>query len=83
MRLRAAGCSSRAHLAMLDVKNVHLTNVEFYTGGTLRLVRDFCAEQIAEARCAVVYQKPQSTVECEYVWHRTDPWIGVPWSAPE
>jgi hypoxanthine phosphoribosyltransferase len=102
----------------LDVKNVHLTNVEFYTGEderlpmpvmlppapntvdlsgarvliaddvadtgeTLRLVRDFCAEHVAEARCAVIYQKPQSTVDCEYVWRRTDRWIDFPWSAPD
>lgn len=101
----------------LDVKNVHLTNIEFYTGveerldvpvmlppipstvdirgarvliaddvadtgQTLRLVREFCAEHVAEARCAVVYQKPQSTVDCEYVWRRTDRWIKFPWSAP-
>jgi hypoxanthine phosphoribosyltransferase len=100
----------------LDVKNVHLTNVEFYTGEnerlpmpvmlppvpntvdlsgarmliaddvadtgeTLRLVRDYCAEHVAEARCAVVYQKPHSTVDCEYVWRRTDRWIDFPWSA--
>ena len=100
----------------LDVKNVHLTNVEFYTGvderlpmpvmlppvpntvdlsgarvliaddvadtgETLRLVRDFCAEHVAEARCAVIYQKPQSTVDCEYVWRRTDRWIDFPWSS--
>jgi uncharacterized protein len=101
----------------LDVKNVHLTNVEFYTGEderlpmpvmlppvpssvdlsgarvliaddvadtgeTLRLVRDFCAEHVAEARCAVIYQKPHSAVDCEYVWRRTDRWINFPWSDP-
>jgi uncharacterized protein len=100
------------------VKNVHLTNVEFYTGiderlpmpvmlppapstvdlsgarvliaddvadtgETLRLVRDFCGEHVAEARCAVIYQKPHSTVDCEYVWRRTDRWIDFPWSAPD
>jgi uncharacterized protein len=58
----------------LDVKNVHLTNVE--------LVRDFCAEHVAEARCGAVYQKPHATVECEYVWRRTERWIDFPWSAP-
>jgi hypoxanthine phosphoribosyltransferase len=101
----------------LDVKNVHLTNVEFYTGEnermplpvmlppvpssvdisgarvliaddvadtgeTLRLVRDFCAEHVAEARCAVIYQKPHSAIDCDYVWRRTDRWIDFPWSAP-
>jgi uncharacterized protein len=37
------------------------------TGATLRLVRDFCADRVADARCAVLYQKPHSTVDCEYV----------------
>jgi uncharacterized protein len=52
------------------------------TGATLRLVRDFCAEHVAEARCAVLYQKPQSTIDCEYIWRRTDRWINFPWSTP-
>jgi len=100
----------------LDVKNVHLINVEFYTGvnerlpmpvvlppvpqlvdlsgarvliaddvadtgATLRLVKDFCAEHVAEVRCAVIYEKPRSTVKCEYVWRRTDEWIDFPWSS--
>lgn len=99
----------------LDVKNLHVTNVEFYTGvderldmpvmlppvpqpvdlsgarvliaddvadtgATLRLVKDFCAELVAEVRCAVVYEKPRTTVQCEYVWRRTDLWINFPWS---
>ena len=100
----------------LEVKNVHMMNVEYYTGvdqrldvpvllpplpsvadlggarmliaddvadtgATLRFVRDFCAEHVAEVRCAVIYQKPQSTVDCEYVWRRTDRWIDFPWSS--
>jgi hypoxanthine phosphoribosyltransferase len=99
----------------LDVKNLHVMNVEFYTGvdqrhdmpvmlppvpnavdltgakvliaddvadtgATLKLVRDFCSNHVAEARCAVIYQKPWSEVECEYVWRRTDRWINFPWS---
>ena len=99
----------------LDVKNLHLANVEFYTGvnerlpvpillppvpnvvdlsganvlvaddvadtgATLKLVRDYCAGHVADVRCAVVYEKPQSTVSCEYVWRRTDRWINFPWS---
>ena len=51
------------------------------TGGTLRLVRDFCADHVAEARAAVLYEKPQSVVKCEYVWRRTDLWIDFPWSS--
>ncbi|POM22654.1 Xanthine phosphoribosyltransferase [Actinomadura rubteroloni] len=100
----------------LDVKNLHVMNIEFYTGvdqrlempvmlpptpsavdlsgarvlvaddvadtgATLRLVRDFCADHVADVRCAVVYEKPRSAVKCEYVWRRTDRWIDFPWSA--
>ncbi|MEJ3657855.1 phosphoribosyltransferase [Actinomycetes bacterium KLBMP 9759] len=100
----------------LGVKNLHVANVEFYTGvderlpvpimlppvpnvvdlsganvlvaddvadtgATLKLVRDFCAGHVADVRCAVVYEKPHSTVRCEYVWRRTDRWINFPWSS--
>ncbi|HEX6920408.1 MAG TPA: phosphoribosyltransferase [Actinomycetes bacterium] len=51
------------------------------TGGTLKLVRDFCSAHVAEARCAVLYEKPRSAVKCEYVWRRTDLWIDFPWSS--
>jgi uncharacterized protein len=99
----------------LDCKNIHLVNVEFYTGvgttlampvmlapvpnvvdfsnkrvliaddvadtgKTLKLVHEFCREHVAEVRSAVIYEKPQSTVKCEYVWRRTDQWINFPWS---
>ena len=99
----------------LGVKNLHLMNIEYYTGiderlempvvlppvpqpvdlsgarvliaddvadtgATLRLVKDFCAEHVAEVRCAVIYEKPASTVKCEYVWRQTDRWIDFPWS---
>jgi hypoxanthine phosphoribosyltransferase len=53
------------------------------TGATLALVKEFCAGKVAEVRCAVLYEKPQSTVSCEYVWRRTDRWITFPWSAVE
>lgn len=100
----------------MDMKNVHVINVEFYTGvnerlempvmlppvpqvvdlaakrvlivddvadtgGTLQVVRDFCAEHVAETRCAVIYEKDRSTVQCEYVWKRTNDWIDFPWSS--
>ncbi|MFF9297678.1 phosphoribosyltransferase [Streptomyces sp. NPDC014764] len=99
----------------LDCKNIHLVNVEFYTGvgttlempvmlapvpnsidftdkkvliaddvadtgKTLKLVRDFCLDAVAEVRSAVIYEKAQSLVKCEYVWKRTDEWINFPWS---
>src|SRR5579883_836928 len=102
----------------LRVKNLHVMNVEYYTGvnerlefpvilppplnlvdlaharilvaddvadtgHTLALVRDFCAPQVAEVRCAVLYQKPASVVSCDYVWRHTDRWIDFPWSTGE
>jgi hypoxanthine phosphoribosyltransferase len=99
----------------LDCKNLHLVNVEFYTGvgqtlempvmlapvpnvidftdkrvliaddvadtgRTLKLVHDFCLDHVAEVRSAVIYEKSQSLVKCEYVWKRTDAWVNFPWS---
>lgn len=110
--LLAAGALSYA----LDVKNLHVMNIMFYTGidqhldlpvvlppvpntvdltdarvlvvddvadtgATLKVVRDFCAAHVAEARCAVLYEKPRSLVKCEYVWRYTDRWIDFPWSS--
>ena len=53
------------------------------TGQTLVLVRDFLEGKVAEVRMAVLYEKPRSTVRCEYVWERTDRWIVFPWSADD
>jgi uncharacterized protein len=50
------------------------------TGKTLELVRDFISEHVADVRSAVVYQKPGSLVQCDYVWKHTDRWINFPWS---
>ena len=51
------------------------------TGQTLALVKGFCAAQVGEVRVAVLYEKPRSIVECEYVWRRTELWVDFPWSA--
>jgi len=53
------------------------------TGATLALVKEFCEGKVAEVRCAVLYEKPRSTVRAEYVWRRTDRWITFPWSAAD
>jgi hypoxanthine phosphoribosyltransferase len=50
------------------------------TGQTLALVKGFCAAQVGEVRAAVLYEKPRSIVNCEYVWRRTELWIDFPWS---
>ena len=51
------------------------------TGATLEVVQAFCAGKVATVRTAVFYEKPRSTVRCDYVWRRTDRWITFPWSA--
>ncbi|HEY4098012.1 MAG TPA: phosphoribosyltransferase [Baekduia sp.] len=51
------------------------------TGRTLEVVQAFCAGKVAEVRTAVLYEKSQSLVKCDYVWRRTDRWIDFPWSA--
>ena len=53
------------------------------TGQTLVLVKDFLEGKVGEVRIAVLYEKPRSTVRCEYVWERTDRWIVFPWSADD
>ncbi|WP_028047072.1 phosphoribosyltransferase [Cellulomonas sp. URHE0023] len=51
------------------------------TGETLALVQRIMASHCEEARTAVLYSKPRSIVEPDYVWRRTDRWIVFPWSA--
>lgn len=51
------------------------------TGGTMGSVLDFLDTVAADVRVAVLYQKPHSTIDCEYVWRRTQDWITFPWSA--
>ena len=53
------------------------------TGQTLVLVKDFLEGKVDEVKIAVLYEKPRSVVQCEYVWSRTDRWIVFPWSADD
>ena len=53
------------------------------TGHTLESVQQFCAGKVGEVRIAVLYEKPRSVVQADYVWRRTDRWIDFPWSAQE
>jgi len=50
------------------------------TGNTIRVVHEHCEGRVADVRTAVLYDKPHSIVDCEYVWRRTDRWINFPWS---
>ncbi|SDD91699.1 phosphoribosyltransferase [Nocardioides lianchengensis] len=51
------------------------------SGKTLEIVQEFCADHVAEARTAVIYEKPWTVVSADYVWRRTDRWINFPWSS--
>ncbi|MEX2279943.1 MAG: phosphoribosyltransferase [Acidimicrobiia bacterium] len=50
------------------------------TGNTIRVVHDHCQGRVADVRTAVLYEKPHSLVDCEYVWRHTDKWVNFPWS---
>ena len=67
----------------LDAARVLVVDDVADTGRTLELVHEFCAGHVAEARTAVLYQKPQSIITADYAWRRTDRWINFPWSSEE
>ncbi|MCI6556625.1 MAG: phosphoribosyltransferase [Schaalia hyovaginalis] len=60
------------------------------SGKTLKMVMDLIATHglsldgeapvKVDARCAVIYKKPVSIIEPDYVWRNTDKWINFPWS---
>lgn len=51
------------------------------SGKTLGLVIKLLRGFGAEVRSAVLYAKPRTIVDPDYVWRRTDQWIVFPWSA--
>jgi len=51
------------------------------SGETLALVERLLAAHCGEVRTAVLYAKPRSVIDPDYVWRRTDLWITFPWSA--
>jgi hypoxanthine phosphoribosyltransferase len=65
----------------LDDARVLIVDDVADTGKTLELVHDFCAGHVAEARTAVLYQKPRSIITASYAWRHTDQWINFPWSS--
>jgi hypoxanthine phosphoribosyltransferase len=99
----------------LGIKNLHVMNVEYYTGKgerlefpvilpppltlvnlekakvliaddvadtghTLAMVRDHVVSQVGEVKIAVLYEKPESILQCDYTWKKTEKWIDFPWS---
>jgi hypoxanthine phosphoribosyltransferase len=73
------------HLDLIGVEDKQFLIVDDVadTGHTLQMVRDFCAGKVSDVRCAVIYEKPRSVIQCEYVWKRTDRWIEFPWSSQD
>jgi hypoxanthine phosphoribosyltransferase len=67
-------------LVDLGTSNILVADDVADTGATLELVRDFCQGKVGSVRSAVLYQKPTSTINCDYIWHGTDKWIEFPWS---
>jgi hypoxanthine phosphoribosyltransferase len=51
------------------------------SGRTIELVHTFIKDQVSDVRSAVIYEKPQSLIKCDYVWKRTSLWINFPWSS--
>jgi uncharacterized protein len=70
-------------LTLVDLQDARLLVVDDVadTGGTLQLVAETIRPHVAELRTAVLYEKPHSQVQCNYVWRRTDRWIEFPWSS--
>ena len=53
------------------------------SGRTIELVQSFIADHVDTVRTAVIYEKPQSVINCDYVWKHTDRWINFPWSSQD
>jgi hypoxanthine phosphoribosyltransferase len=73
------------YLDKIDLKdsNVLIADDVADTGATLKHVHQFCEGSVGDVRSAVLYEKPQSLIKCEYVWKATDRWIEFPWSTEE
>lgn len=70
---------------MLDVDSIRGRKVLVVddvadSGRTLALVLELLSGFGADCRSAVIYSKPRSIVEPDYIWKSTDEWIVFPWS---
>lgn len=71
------------YLDMVDLHDADVLVVDDVadTGHTLAKVYEFVEDKVKATRAAVLYEKPRSVIQCEYVWRRTDRWINFPWSS--
>ena len=77
-------------VSAMDGKRVLVVDDVADSGKTLKMVMDLIDEHglsldgsssvHVEARSAVIYKKPVSIIEPDYVWAYTDKWINFPWS---
>ena len=77
-------------VSAMDGKRVLVVDDVADSGKTLKMVMDLIDEHgltldgsaavRVEARSAVIYKKPVSIIEPDYVWAYTDKWINFPWS---
>lgn len=71
-----------APLNLVDLENAKVLVADDVadTGHTLRAVYDFIEPKVSVVKSAVLYEKPQSLIKCDYIWKRTADWIDFPWS---
>lgn len=71
------------YMDMVDLNDADVLVVDDVadTGHTLQKVHEFVTGKVNTTRIAVLYEKPRSVIQCEYVWRRTDKWINFPWSS--
>ena len=77
-------------VSAMDGKKVLVVDDVADSGKTLKMVMDLIDEHglsldgssavRVEARSAVIYKKPVSIIDPDYVWAHTSSWINFPWS---
>ncbi|EEH64435.1 phosphoribosyl transferase domain protein [Gleimia coleocanis DSM 15436] len=78
-------------VSALEGKKVLVVDDVADSGKTLKMVMELIAEKglsldggasvKVDAKCAVIYKKPQSVIDPDFTWKETDLWINFPWSS--
>lgn len=78
-------------VSTLEGKKVLVVDDVADSGKTLKMVMELIAEKglsldgttlaHVDAKCAVIYEKPQSVIKPDFSWKITDKWINFPWSS--
>lgn len=77
-------------VSAMNGKRVLIVDDVTDSGKTLKMVMDLIDKHglsldgetpvKVDARCAVIYKKPVSVIDPDFVWRETDKWINFPWS---